>query len=81
MLLQGEKYNYEVIKTNHQTHAYSVVEIVKGQSFAASRADYHRNRLTPEERDVGWSFYTERTTKAVTYKPPAPQPLKRDRTK
>lgn len=78
---QGELYNYEIVKINHKTHANSVVEVVKGESLAASRADYHRDRLTKEEIDVGWGIFAQRTTAPVTFRPASRRPLKRDRGK
>jgi hypothetical protein len=78
---QGEKYNYEIVKTNHRTYANSVLEVVKGESLSASRVNYYRDRLTPEENDAGWGVYAQRTTAPVTYRPSAQRPLKRDRGK
>jgi hypothetical protein len=78
---QGEQYNYAIIKINHQTHVYTTLEVVKGESFAASLAERRRNELTQEERDSGWSCYAERTTEAVTYKPVVRRPQKPDRRK
>jgi hypothetical protein len=77
---QGEQYNYEIVKINHQTHVYSILEVVKGESLGISRAERYKSRLTQEERDAGWSCDAERTAKPVSYKPPAePGPYKRDR--
>jgi hypothetical protein len=28
---QGGQYNYEIVKINHQTHVYSILEVVKGE--------------------------------------------------
>lgn len=78
-MLQGEQYNYAIIKINHQTHTYSTIEVVKGESLAASRAEYHKQRLPQEERDAGWSCYAERTTQPVSYKPAVRRAFKRDR--
>jgi hypothetical protein len=75
-MLQGEKYNYAIIKTNHRTGAHSVEDVVKGESVAAGIAERNRGRLTDEERQAGWSFYAERTTQAVWHKPVARGSLK-----
>jgi len=77
---QGDEYNYEIVKTNHRG-ASLVVEVVRGQSFGASRAEHHNSRLTAEEREDGWSVYAQRTTASVTYKPMPRRPMKRDRGK
>ncbi len=63
---QGEQYNYEIVKINHQTHVHSILEVVRGESLGASRAERYKNRLTQEERDAGWSCYAQRTTKPVS---------------
>jgi hypothetical protein len=75
---QGENYNYEIVKINHRTHTHSVLEVVKGESLAIGRAERYKSKLTPEERDAGWSCYAGRTTKPVSYRPdPSRGPLKR----
>jgi hypothetical protein len=78
---QGEGYNYAIIKINHQTHVYSTLEVVKGESFAASLAERRRGELTQEERDTGWSCYAERTTNPITHRPVVRRQVKRDRGK
>lgn len=80
-MLQGEKYNYAIIKINHQTGTHSVEDVVKGQSAAAGIAERNRSRLTEEERQAGWSYYAERTTQTAWHKPVARRALKRDRGK
>jgi hypothetical protein len=50
---QGEQYNYEIVKINHQTHVYSILEVVRGESLEVSRAERYKNGLTQEERDAG----------------------------
>jgi hypothetical protein len=80
-MLQGEKYNYAIIKINHKTGKHSVEDVVKGQSVAAGIAERNRSRLTEEERQAGWSYYAERTTQAVWHKPVVRRALKRDRGK
>jgi hypothetical protein len=80
-MLQGEKYNYAIIKINHRTGTHSVEDVIKGQSAAAVAAERNRSRLTDGERQAGWSYYAERTTQAVWHKPVARRPLKRDRGK
>jgi hypothetical protein len=73
----GEQYNYAIVKINHQTHASSIVDVVKGESSAASAADRYKSELTQEERDSGWSCYAERTTMPVWSKPAVRRELKR----
>jgi len=74
----GEDVNYAIIKTNHQTHAHSKIDVVKGQTYAASLAERRKNELTQEERDAGWSCYAERTTDAV-WSPTPHRPAARKR--
>jgi len=78
---QGEQYNYAIIKINHRSHTYSTIDVVKGESAAASLAQRRKKELTQEERDSGWSCYAERTTQPVTYKPVVGRPFKRGRGK
>jgi len=60
-MLQGENYPYKIIRTNHRG-ASETVAVVMGIS-AAERAVADCNmRLTPDEKEAGWSCYQERTT-------------------
>jgi hypothetical protein len=75
-MLHGEKYNYEIVKINHRTGTHSIVDVVKGQSYASGRAEHLRSQLTKEEIEEGWSVYADRTTKAVWSSPPRRVQLK-----
>jgi len=68
-MLQGEKYPYEIIRTNHKG-AWQTVEVVRGQSAAESAVDFHNRKLTAEEKEEGWSHFSQRTTKKPRPQPP-----------
>ena len=72
---QGENYNYEIIKTNHQGQ-HSREGVIKGETAASEYAESLTSRLTQEERDEGWSYYARRTTMPVTIHPTLPRNLK-----
>lgn len=64
-MLDGEDYPYEIIRHNHQKPESGgvTVDIVRGLS-AAERAVAHFNQLlTAEQREAGWSHFSQRTTK------------------
>ncbi len=69
---QGESYPYEIIKHNFRTlTGRETVAVVRGQTAAEWAVDHFNRLLTPEERDAGWSHYSQRTTKkpSPTIKP------------
>ena len=78
---QGEDRNYQIVKTNHQTNINIVVEVVRGESLGASLANYYRDKLTQEEKDSGLSYYSEPTTRPVTYISSERRPSKPNRGK
>ena len=49
---QGEQYNYQIVKINYKNHTHSILEVVKGESLGATRAERYKSRLTQEERDA-----------------------------
>ena len=64
-MVQDEKSNYAIIRINHRTHVVSTVDIVKGQLAGAAVVERRERELTEPEKDAGWSFYAERTTRRV----------------
>lgn len=64
-MLQGEKYPYEIIRTNHSDPSDRgiTVDIVRGESAAERAVDYYDRKLTAEEKEAGWSHFSQRTTK------------------
>jgi len=70
-MLQGEKYPYEIVRINHQTHACQTVDIVRGESAAEGSVDHHNRKLTAEEKEAGISHFSQRTTKKPWPKPPS----------
>ncbi len=70
-MLQGEKYPYEIIRHNHRTFEGSqTVDVVRGESAAERAVDYYDRKLTAEEKEAGWSHFSQRTTKRPWPKPP-----------
>ena len=60
----GEDYPYAIMRHNTRTFEGSVeVAVVTGITQAAQAVQYHNSKLTAEEREVGWSHYSIRTTK------------------
>ena len=69
-MFQGEKYPYEIIRHNHRTCTGSqTVDIVRGLSAAESAVHFHNGKLTAEEKEAGWSHYSQRTTRTPWPKP------------
>jgi hypothetical protein len=71
-MLHGEKYPYEIIRINHQTHTSETVDVVRGLSAAQRSVDFNNRNLTPEEKDAGLSHFLQRTTKKPWPKPARP---------
>jgi hypothetical protein len=63
---QGENYNYEIVKINHQTHSCTVVGVVRGESVADEYARSYTAALSQEDREAGWGHFIQRTTSGVT---------------
>ena len=60
----GEDYPYAIIRHNTRTFEGSVeVAVVMGITRAGQAVEYHNSKLTAEDREVGWSHYSTRTTK------------------
>ncbi|MGD0974024.1 MAG: hypothetical protein ABR866_08050 [Candidatus Korobacteraceae bacterium] len=77
-MLQGENYPYEIIKINHSTGKSESIGVIKGESAASSFADSSRSKLSQAERDAGWGYYIERTTRKPTILPRRSVNLKPD---
>ena len=77
-MLQGEKHNYKIIKYNFATsEGYEVIGVVRGESVAESLMVSYTQRLSPPERDAGWSYFIEPTSQTPTIhfpRPPARKP-------
>lgn len=64
-----EDYNYEIRKHNFQTmNGGTSVCIVKGRARAEFTVEAYDRMLTTEEKEAGWSHYSQRTTLATTIK-------------
>jgi hypothetical protein len=67
--------NYEIIKHNFRTYEGSeVVGIVRGESAALSVEKSYTQKLSPEERDAGWTYFIQPTSQEPTiHFPPSPK--------
>ncbi|MGD0793071.1 MAG: hypothetical protein ABR920_14995 [Terriglobales bacterium] len=64
------KRNYEIIlHNNHPGHGSTTIDIVRGMDAARESCERHNGQLTQEQRDEGWSHFTEPTTKKPWSKP------------
>jgi hypothetical protein len=70
VMLQGEKYPYEIIRHNHRAPGSQTVDVVRGESAAESAVRLFNEKLTAEEKEAGWSHFAQRTTKKPWPKPP-----------
>ena len=48
-MLQGEKYPYEIVRINHQTHTCQTVDVVRDQSAGERAVVYYNRKLSAEE--------------------------------
>ena len=66
----GENYPYEIFKRNGRTfESVRTGQVVMGTSEAISTVDLLTERLTKEERDAGWGYFHQRTTKRPATRP------------
>ncbi len=70
-MLHGEKYPYKVVLHDHHGK-HETVDIVMGQTAAAKEADARSRRLTADQREQGWSHFTERTGEKPWPRPKRP---------
>jgi hypothetical protein len=69
-MLQDEEYPYEILKHNFRTgEGSSVGEVIKGESAAQSLSESLTAKLSQEEREAGWKYFIQRTTRKVTIHP------------
>jgi hypothetical protein len=60
----GENYPYEIFKRNSKTlESVSTGQVVMGSSEAILAVDLLNERLTKQERDAGWGYFHQPTTK------------------
>ena len=53
---------YRIIKHKHGTLADSaVIEVVEGEACASLLVETYNEKLTPQERAEGWSYFASRT--------------------
>ena len=69
VMLQGENYPYAIIRHNHRTPGEQTVDVVRGKSAADSAVHRFIEKLTAEEKDAGWSYFSDRTTEKPWPKP------------
>ena len=73
-MLEREK-NFKIIKHNFATlEGSEVVGVVRGESVAERLADSYTQKLSPEERDAGWTYFIQPTSQRPTIhfrRPPA----------
>jgi hypothetical protein len=62
-MLDGEKYSYEIVRINHQTHVCLTADLVRGLSSAERAVDSFNRKLSADEKAAGWSHFQQRTTK------------------
>jgi len=69
ILKQGAKYNYEIIRQNLKTLTPSrSVLVVMGDVAAEIAVEQYDRNLSDRDREAGWSYFSQRTTKPVTSK-------------